>query len=256
MSTLLELNHICASYREYPALRDVSLKLEEHTCLGLVGESGSGKSTLAKIITGLLKTDSGTMLLSGNPLGYKRSKEEHRKIQMVFQNPEASLNPKHTIGKTLSDAMLFHKITDSSHVKELCYEWVIRMQLPEDTLKRYPRSFSGGQKQRIALARALCVHPQLLIADEPTSALDVSVQFKILQLIESLRRETGITILFISHDMGVIHYICDEIAVMKSGEIIETGEKNAFFSGPKTEYGNILLDSVPNCFCPDREVLN
>lgn len=245
MSMLLELNHIEASYREYPALRDVSLKLKEHAVTGLVGESGSGKSTLAKVIVGLLKADSGEILFDGRPIGYRRSREERKKIQMVFQNPEGSLNPKHTIGRTLSDAMLFHGITDAAHVHELCREWVSRMQLPADTLKRYPHSFSGGQKQRIALARALCVRPQLLIADEPTSALDVSVQLTILKLIEELREEMGITILFISHDMGVIHYICDEVAVMKEGEIVETGKKSAFFAGPKTAYGNLLLDSVP-----------
>ena len=181
---------------------------------------------------------------------YSKKKHLHRKqqckqIQMVFQNPEGSLNPKHTIEKILSDAMLFHKITDRAHVKEKCQEWVQRMELPEDTLSRFPSSFSGGQKQRIALARALCVSPKFLIADEPTSALDVSVQLRMLQLIKELKREMGLTILFISHDMGVIYDICDEVAVMKDGKIEETGEKEAFFAKPKTEYGKLLLDSVP-----------
>ena len=119
------------------------------------------------------------------------------------------------------------------------------MELPEDTLSRFPSSFSGGQKQRIALARALCVSPKFLIADEPTSALDVSVQLRMLQLIKELKREMGLTILFISHDMGVIYDICDEVAVMKDGKIEETGEKKTFFENPKTEYGKLLLDSVP-----------
>lgn len=245
MSAVLELKEICASYQEYPALQDVSLKLRERKTVGLVGESGSGKSTLAKVITGLLEADSGEIRLDGQLLGRRRSREEHRRIQMVFQNPEGSFNPKHTIGRTLSDAMLFHRIADPSHVRTLCQEWVERMQLPGDTLERYPRSFSGGQKQRIALARALCVQPQLLIADEPTSALDVTVQLQMLQLIEELRAKMGLTILFISHDMGVIHYISDEVAVMRSGRIVETGDKASFFAGPKTEYGNRLLDSVP-----------
>lgn len=245
MSAVLELKHICASYKEQPVLKDVSLELREHTTIGLVGESGSGKSTLAKVITGLLEPDSGELFLDGCPLGRRRRKEDRRKIQMVFQNPEGSFNPKHTIGRILSDAMLVHGITDSTHVNALCQEWVKRMQLPEDTLKRYPRSFSGGQKQRIALARALCVRPELLIADEPTSALDVSVQLRMLELIKELREEMGLTILFISHDMGVIHSISDEVAVMKSGKIVETGDKTSFFAGPKTEYGTMLLDSVP-----------
>ena len=246
---LLEIRNIQASYKEYPALNNVSLDIKKNTVLGLVGESGSGKSTLAKVITGLLQADTGEVVFDGEML-YSKKKHLHRKqqckqIQMVFQNPEGSLNPKHTIEKILSDAMLFHKVTDRAHVKEKCHEWVQRMELPEDTLSRFPSSFSGGQKQRIALARALCVSPKFLIADEPTSALDVSVQLRMLQLIKELKREMGLTILFISHDMGVIYDICDEVAVMKDGKIEETGEKKAFFENPKTEYGKLLLDSVP-----------
>lgn len=246
---LLEIRNIQASYKEYPALNNVSLDIKKNTVLGLVGESGSGKSTLAKVITGLLQADTGEVVFDGEML-YSKKKHLHRKqqckqIQMVFQNPEGSLNPKHTIEKILSDAMLFHKVTDRAHVKEKCQEWVQRMELPEDTLSRFPSSFSGGQKQRIALARALCVSPKFLIADEPTSALDVSVQLRMLQLIKELKREMGLTILFISHDMGVIYDICDEVAVMKDGKIEETGEKKAFFAKPKTEYGKLLLDSVP-----------
>ena len=246
---LLEIRNIQASYKEYPALNNVSLDIKKNTVLGLVGESGSGKSTLAKVITGLLQADTGEVVFDGEML-YSKKKHLHRKqqckqIQMVFQNPEGSLNPKHTIEKILSDAMLFHKVTDRVHVKEKCQEWVQRMELPEDTLSRFPSSFSGGQKQRIALARALCVSPKFLIADEPTSALDVSVQLRMLKLIKELKREMGLTILFISHDMGVIYDICDEVAVMKDGKIEETGEKEAFFANPKTEYGKLLLDSVP-----------
>lgn len=248
-NALLEIRNIRASYKDFPALKDVSLTVKANTVLGLVGESGSGKSTLAKVITGLLKEDDGKIFFEGELLTrqnrFSQTRMQRQKIQMVFQNPEGSLNPKHTIGKILSDAMLFHKITDRAHVKEACQEWVRRMELPEDTLSRFPASFSGGQKQRIALARALCVSPKLLIADEPTSALDVSVQQRILQLIKELKQEMGLTILFISHDMGVIYDICDEVAVMKDGKIEETGEKEAFFENPKTEYGRLLLDSVP-----------
>lgn len=246
---LLEIRNIQASYKEYPALNNVSLDIKKNTVLGLVGESGSGKSTLAKVITGLLQADTGEVVFDGEMLYSKKKhlnrKQQCKQIQMVFQNPEGSLNPKHTIEKILSDAMLFHKVTDRVHVKEKCQEWVQRMELPEDTLSRFPSSFSGGQKQRIALARALCVSPKFLIADEPTSALDVSVQLRMLQLIKELKQEMGLTILFISHDMGVIYDICDEVAVMKDGKIEETGEKEAFFANPKTEYGKLLLDSVP-----------
>ena len=242
---LLEIRNIQASYKEYPALNNVSLDIKKNTVLGLVGESGSGKSTLAKVITGLLQADTGEVVFDGEML-YSKKKHLHRKqqckqIQMVFQNPEGSLNPKHTIEKILSDAMLFHKVTDRAHVKEKCQEWVQRMELPEDTLSRFPSSFSGGQKQRIALARALCVSPKFLIADEPTSALDVSVQLRMLQLIKELKREMGLTILFISHDMGVIYDICDEVAVMKDGKwIFENSQENH----SKIRFGDLFQASM------------
>ncbi|MGN0372705.1 MAG: ABC transporter ATP-binding protein [Enterocloster sp.] len=252
MDHVMELKHIDASYGGTLVLRDVNLKLERYRTVGLVGESGSGKSTIARVMTGLLKPDKGEILLEGSVISggegrqKRRSRDVCRRIQMVFQNPEASLNPKYSIGRILSDAMLFHQVTDRAHVTERCREWVQLMHLPEDTLERYPRSFSGGQRQRIALARALCVEPQILIADEPTSALDVSVQLEILKLMERLRKELELTILFISHDLGVIHYLCDEVAVMKQGEILEYGAKEDFFSHPQTEYGCQLLNAVPD----------
>lgn len=243
--TAIELRGITASYDGTTVLSNVDLKIKAHRTMGIVGESGSGKSTMAKVITGLLKPDAGQILLDGKPLTRRRSKEDCRKIQMVFQNPEGSLNPRYKIGRILSEAMLFHGVADRSSVKDECLKLVKKMQLPEDTLERYPRSFSGGQKQRIALARAICVRPQILVADEPTSALDVSVQLQMLELTEQLKKEMDLTILFISHDLGVINYICDDVAVMKHGEIIETGEKSKFFVCPETEYGRELLDAVP-----------
>lgn len=251
MDQVLELRHIYASYDGGFALRDINLSLERYRILGLVGESGSGKSTIARVAAGLLRPEQGEVLLEGSVIAgggagrKKRNREACRNIQMVFQNPDASLNPKYTIGRILSDAMLFHHIADPGHVREKCREWVELLHLPENTLERRPKSFSGGQKQRIALARALCVQPKVLIADEPTSALDVSVQLEILNLIGELRRELNLTILFISHDLGVINYLCDDVAVMKQGEVLEQGAKEDFFARPKTSYGRQLLDAVP-----------
>ncbi len=242
---MLELRQIDASYDGNRVLTGLNLTLAGKRVLGLVGESGSGKSTVARVLTGLLRPDAGEVLFKGKPLAGRRTKEECRRIQMVFQNPEGSLNPRFKIGKILSEAMLFHGIADRRNVKEACQEWVEKMRLPADTLSRYPRSFSGGQKQRIALARALCVKPEILIADEPTSALDVTVQLQILKEMQELRRELDLTILFISHDLGVIHYFCDDIAVMRQGQIVETGSKEAFFAHPKTAYGQLLLAAVP-----------
>ncbi len=245
METLLELRQIRTSYAGQPVLQGVDLTLCRHQILGLVGESGSGKSTTARVIAGLLPPDAGQLLWAGEELTPHRSLAARRRIQMVFQNPEGSLNPKHTVGKTLADAMLFHHLADRSTVKERCRELIRRMELPEDTLERYPRSFSGGQKQRIALARALSVEPELLIADEPTSALDVSVQLRMLELIRQLQAERELTILFISHDLGVIRYLCDTVAVMQDGRIWESEGQAEFFRSPRTAYGAQLLDSVP-----------
>ena len=244
MDRILEIKNLCAFYGERQVLYDVSLDLERHRALGLVGESGSGKSTLARAVTGLLRDYSGDIFFEGELQGRKRTKEFYRKVQMVFQNPDASLNPKHRIGTILTDGMVVQG-TGRQEAVEACRALVRRMELPEDTLDRYPRSFSGGQKQRIALARALCTEPELLILDEPTSALDVSVQKKMLELINEIRRERDLTILFISHDLGVINAVCDDIAVLKGGKLEETGTCESFFKSPETEYGRQLLSAVP-----------
>ena len=245
MEPVLELRNIVAGYGEGPVLRGLSLSLPPRRIVGLVGESGSGKSTVARVAAGLLRPESGEVLLNGRALSGRRSKADARRVQMVFQNPEGSLNPKHRIGRTLSEAMLFHGVATRADAREKCRALIGRMELPPDTLDRFPRSFSGRQKQRIALARALCVGPELLIADEPTSSLDVSVQLKMLDLIRALRAERELTILFISHDLGVVRSLCDEVAVMQSGRIVEQGETEAFFSAPATDCARRLIDSVP-----------
>ena len=241
---MLEIRNLCAFYGDTQALFNVDLDLERHHALGLVGESGSGKSTLARAVTGLLKDCTGEIVFEGKVQKGKRSATFCRKVQMVFQNPDASLNPKHRIGTILTDGMVIQGIP-RQRAMDACRELIAKLELPEDTLDRYPRSFSGGQKQRIALARALCTEPELLILDEPTSALDVSVQKKMLELINEIRRERDLTVLFISHDLGVINAVCDDIAVLKDGKLVETGECASFFTSPKTDYGRQLLSAVP-----------
>ena len=245
MDAVLELQNICAGYEDAPVLHDVNLAVPRGRIVGLVGESGSGKSTLARVAVGLLQPASGRVLLDGRPMTGRRARADCRKIQMVFQNPEGSLNPRHRIGRTLEEAMRFHGTASRGDARAKSQALIERMALPPDTLSRLPRSFSGGQKQRIALARALCVQPELLIADEPTSALDVSVQRKMLTLIRALHEEQGLTILFISHDLGVIRAICDQVVVMQRGRIVESQSTAAFFRRPATAYGRQLLDAVP-----------
>lgn len=245
MSAYLEANHITVTYGGFTALDDVGVQLEEHTTLGLVGESGSGKSTLARVIAGLIVPEEGEIRFQSRQLLKKRSREQHKAIQMVFQNPDASLNPRHTVRHILSEGLLFHKVVDRSEVEKRCRDLLERVHIDGNALARYPHEFSGGQRQRIAIARALSVEPSLLIADEPTSALDVSVQMSVLELLNRLKSELNLTMLFISHDMGVIHAISDTVAVMRQGKIVEMNQKEKFFSRPETEYSHELLLAVP-----------
>ncbi|TGA96905.1 ABC transporter ATP-binding protein [Sporolactobacillus shoreae] len=245
MKTSLQIEDITVTYGNFTALDHVSLELKQNTTLGLVGESGSGKSTLARVIAGLITPDEGRIVLDSQVLGKRRSREQHKMIQLIFQNPDSSLNPRHTIRQILAEPLLFHKIVNRSQVDKRCKELLARVQIDENSLVRYPHEFSGGQLQRIAIARALSVEPSILIADEPTSALDVSVQLSILELLNALKSELKLTMLFISHDMGVINAISDTVAVMRQGKIVEINQKEKFFSHPETAYSYELLSAVP-----------
>ncbi|KHL97621.1 ABC transporter [Paenibacillus sp. IHB B 3415] len=245
MDLALQVRDLTVRYGGFTALDHIQLDLEQHTTLGLVGESGSGKSTLARVIAGLIAPDEGQILLDSQELRKKRSREQHKKIQMIFQNPDASLNPKHTIRQILSEALLFHRIVHRSQVETRSKELLSRVQLEARSLDKYPHEFSGGQRQRIAIARALSVEPSLLIADEPTSALDVSVQRSVLELFHTLKAELNLTVLFISHDLGVIHAVSDTVAVMRQGKLVEINTKDQFFIRPEHEYSRELLSAVP-----------
>ncbi|CAM4520413.1 ABC transporter ATP-binding protein [Paenibacillus xylanexedens] len=245
MEPALQIQNVSVRYGEFTALDHIELNLQHHTTLGLVGESGSGKSTLARVIAGLITPDEGQILLGDQTLKKKRSREQYKKIQMIFQNPDASLNPKHSVRQILAEALLFHRIVDRSQVEKRSKELLARVQLEAKALDKYPHEFSGGQRQRIAIARAISVEPSLLIADEPTSALDVSVQLSVLELFNSLKRELNLTLLFISHDLGVIHAISDTVAVMRQGQLVEISPKEQFFTRPETAYSRELLSAVP-----------
>ncbi|MEC0331598.1 ATP-binding cassette domain-containing protein [Paenibacillus macerans] len=245
MESALQVKNIKVRYGGFTALDGIDLHVPMHTTLGLVGESGSGKSTLARVIAGLIVPDEGQIVLESEPLKKKRSREQRKKIQMIFQNPDASLNPKHSIRQILSEALLFHRIVDRAQVEQRCKELLARVHIADSALDRFPHEFSGGQRQRIAIARALSVEPSILIADEPTSALDVSVQRSVLDLFNALKAELDLTMLFISHDLGVIHEISDTVAVMKQGRLVEISAKERFFASPETAYSRELLSAVP-----------
>jgi oligopeptide/dipeptide ABC transporter ATP-binding protein len=226
------------------ALDGVDLELRRGEILALVGESGSGKSTLAKILVGMVTPTSGDVRV-GEDTPRSRDKETSRRVQMVFQDPYSSLNPRLTVGRMLSELLLLHKIVPRREVRQESIRLLNLVGLEEDVLGAYPSQFSGGQRQRLAIARALAVRPDVLIADEPVSALDVSVQATILDLFASLRAELGLSILFIAHNLAVVQHLSDRVAVMYLGRIVEVAETREVFANPRHPYTRALIDSIP-----------
>lgn len=230
------------------AVDDISLRIEKGKTLALVGESGSGKTTLAKTIIGLLKPNGGEIHICKDKTS-ARFKGEGFSTQIVFQDPYSSMNPRMLIRDILSEGMKALKIFDDTSVLEQrMIELLYLVGLDENSLNRYPHQFSGGQRQRIAIARALALNPRLIICDEPTSALDVSVQAQILNLLKELQEKLGLSYLFITHDISVVSYIADEVAVMLNGKIVETGQAESIILRPKHHYTKALMNAVPTLY--------
>jgi peptide/nickel transport system ATP-binding protein len=231
----------------FRAVKGVSFDVRRGEIFGLVGESGCGKTTVANTIAGLVTQSSGTIDFQGTALGAKREKSVRKSLQMVFQDPYSALNPRLRINAAIAEPILFYKL--ASNVDEARQDAKTLLEavgLPADAGSRFSHAFSGGQRQRIAIARALGPRPSLLICDEPTSALDVSVQAQLLNLLKDLRDLAGLSMLFISHDLAVIRQMCDRIAVMKSGEIVELAETETLFTAPKHDYTRELLRLAPS----------
>nr|WP_217274853.1 ATP-binding cassette domain-containing protein [Rathayibacter sp. VKM Ac-2835] len=235
--------------RDAPAVADVSFRLERGSALGLVGESGSGKSTTARLVAGLLKPDAGSVLLDGTELvGASRAalREARRSLQFVFQDPFASLNPRMRVSELVEEGLIVHRVLpDARARRDRVVETLESVGLGAEHLQRYPRSFSGGQRQRIAIARAVAVRPRVLICDEPVSSLDVSVQAQVLNLLADLRGTLDLALLFIAHDLAVVRYLCDHVAVMNGGRILEQGSRESIYGDPRHPYTRELLDAVP-----------
>jgi oligopeptide/dipeptide ABC transporter ATP-binding protein len=241
--------------RTVRALDRVSLSIRPGEVVGLVGESGCGKSTLGRIIAGILPPTSGTARIGGEPVmigGRKRT----TRVQMVFQDPFASLDPRMRVGQAIAEGPIAHGIVSRGDASSYVAKWLEAVGLDPDFAGRFPHQFSGGQRQRIAIARALAMTPDVLVCDEPVASLDVSIQAQIINLFLKLRRELGLTMLFISHDLGVVRHISDRIAIMYLGRIVETGDARRAYADPLHPYTHALLDSVPKLVLNDDEIVS
>jgi dipeptide transport system ATP-binding protein len=230
------------------ALKGIDLKVDRGRTLAVVGESGCGKSTLARIITLIDAPTSGELLIDGSPVDMARdgvSRDMRRKVQIVFQNPYSSLNPRQKIGDVLSEPLKLNTDLPKHERRDKAMEMLLKVGLKAEHFNRFPHMFSGGQRQRIAIARAVILNPALLVLDEPVSALDLSVQAQILNLLQDLQDEFDLTYVFISHDLSVVRHVADDVMVMNLGEAVEYRSRDAIFEAPEHPYTQTLFAATP-----------
>jgi oligopeptide transport system ATP-binding protein len=230
------------------AVDGISFTVNKGETLGLVGESGSGKSTTCRVVLQLLKPTSGSVKFDGREiagLGRRELRPLRREMQMIFQDPYASLNPRKRIGQIVGDQLKVQKVASGKELRTRVEGLLERVGLAPEHYNRFPHEFSGGQRQRIGIARALALEPKLVFCDEPVSALDVSIQAQIVNLLDDLQDELGLTYVFVAHDIGVVRHIADRIAVMNNGKIVETGDADQVCEHPRDEYTKKLLKAVP-----------
>lgn len=252
---LLRVENLCVEYPGRPpkkAVDDASFTVARGACVGIVGGSGCGKTTIARTIIGLEKPSAGRIVFEGEPIasvGRSADLRRRRDIQLVFQDSLGALNPRMRIGATLAEVLRHHRRDDVPTAAALdarLRELVGQVELAPDVLAKYPHEISGGQRQRIGVARALAVRPKLLIADEPVSALDVAVQAQMLKMLRRLLDATGLTMLFIAHDLAVVRCLCDAAVVMHAGRVVEQGDPREVFSRPRSEAARALVQAVPD----------
>ena len=252
MTALIQTEHLTKTFlirrRTLTALKDINLTIYPGQTLGLVGESGCGKSTLGRTLMRLYDPTSGRILFRGQDITHlerSKMKEVRRHMQMIFQDPFASLNPRMTVGDIIAEPLVVHHIGTSSDHARLVAELLNLVHLSKQCVGRFPHEFSGGQRQRIGIARALALHPELIVCDEPISALDISIQAQIANLLLNLQKELQLTYLFIAHDLAMVKALSTQIAVMVLGEFVETGPVDEIYAHPQHPYTQILLSSIP-----------
>ncbi|MFC7677424.1 ABC transporter ATP-binding protein [Paenibacillus sp. GCM10028914] len=250
-SPLLQVENVSKTFRvqgkKLHAIENVSFTLEAEKTLGIVGESGSGKSTLGRMVLRLLESDKGKIIFDGMDLSKikkKHLRELRQQMQIIFQDPKASLNPRMTVYDAIEDAMVIHKIGTKASRRARVLELLERVGLPDEVQYAYPHELSGGQLQRVGIARALSLNPKMIICDEPVSALDVSIQVQVIQLLKDLQKEFNLTYIFISHNLAVVEYLSDEIAVLYLGEVVEQAPAHELFKKPTHPYTQVLLSSI------------
>ena len=256
--TILKVNGLSKYFDGVPAVEDVSFDVRRSETLGIVGESGSGKTTLVRCILRAIDHEQGIVEYNSRDgwveLQDMRPKELiplRREMQMIFQDPFASLNPRMTVREILEEPLIIHEVGDRTERLDAVVDMLNHVQLDRDALTRYPHAFSGGQRQRIGIARALILRPDLVVCDESVSALDVSVQAQIINLLEDLQQELGLTYLFVAHDLSVVQHICDRVLVMHQGNVVESGEVDEIFANPRENYTKLLLSAIPS---PDPDI--
>jgi oligopeptide/dipeptide ABC transporter ATP-binding protein len=242
--------------RPVRAVQDVSLGIARGEVLGLVGESGCGKSTLGRMIAGILPPTAGTVAIEGAPVmtAGTRPRKRTTRVQMIFQDPYASLDPRMRVGDAIAEGPIVHRLVARSDAASYVGGWLQKVGLEPGAAQRYPHQFSGGQRQRIAIARALAMRPDVLVCDEPVASLDVSIQAQVLNLFLKLRRELSLTMVFISHHLGVVRHVSDRVAIMYLGRIVEIGPASTIYESAQHPYTKALLASVPQLVLEDDVV--